>query len=160
MLAECVPKLLGTPAITLVQGQHVVHQLGLAGPTRMMGRPAAILQALDAFQLIARQPLVADVPADAEGRANPGHHCPFFPRHQYKTHPLFHAAGLSPRHRQTLLPSIENLSAMYPVQTVSYVSGPYPLLTSPPSGGEEYEVRYGSKEEIPNGNHRFTGPRL
>jgi hypothetical protein len=105
----------------------------------LVRRPAAILQALNTFGLVPPQPDIPRLTTDACLGTDLGHHRPFLLRSQYKPHPFVHDAGLFPRHRQTLLPSIENLSAMYPVHSVSYLSGPYPHLTSPPSGGEEHE---------------------
>src|SRR5580704_13535498 len=133
-LAKLVPPLLGAPAIMRAQRQYIVHQLRLTRPAMFVRRPAAVLQTLHAFALIPPQQPVPRLTTDAGLRTQLRHHRPFLLRRQHKPHPLFHDAGLFPRHRQALLPSIENLSTMYPVQTVSYLSGPYPHLTSPPRG--------------------------
>src|SRR5882672_8213192 len=151
-LTELVAQLLGTPAVVLAQRQHIVHQLGLSRAAVMMRSPAAILQTLDPFRVEARQQPVPGVSADAVLRADLRHHRPFFSRRNHKTHPFVHDTGLFPRHRQNLLPSIENLSAMYPVHSVSYLSGPYPHLASPPGGGEEHE---GGETEDHRSTSRF-----
>src|SRR5258708_14365659 len=150
-LSQLAPKLLRTPAVALVQCQDRAHQLALARTAVMVRCPAAVLQPVNPFQLVALQPLVASVAADPEGAAHPRHHRPFFRRRKHKAHPLLHGTGLFPRHRQTLLPSIENLSAMYPVHSVSNLSGPYPHPSSPPSGGEEKERT--AKRMLPHTNN-------
>src|SRR6185369_10893885 len=103
-------------------------------------RPIAILQPLHTFGCVPMPPFVTRLPADPSFRAQTRHHRPFFLRRHHKPQAFFHDAGLSPRHRQILPPTIENLSTMYPVPFVRDVSGPYPLLASPPSGGEEREL--------------------
>ena len=126
-LPKLVPQLLGAPAIVSTQRQYIVHQLRLTRSAMLVRRPAAVLQTLHPFALVPPQQRVPRLAADPGLRTQLLHHRPFLLRRQHKPHPLFHDAGLFPRHRQALLPSIETCQPCIR----SKLSGIYPSVPSP-----------------------------
>ena len=72
---------------------------------------------------IARQPFVAGLAADPELGAKLAHHRVVLARRNHKSHSLVHRAGLSPRHRRGPPRRAIDLSTIYPVQSVSDLTG-------------------------------------
>ena len=123
-LGKLAAKLLGTPrGLALAQAQSRRHQLLLARSAMAVRRPAAVFQPLEALGPITLKPLIAGLAADPELDAELAHHRLLLARRRHKSHLLIHHPGLSPRHRQDPPRRALDLSAMYPVQSVSDLIG-------------------------------------
>ncbi len=86
-----------------------------------------------ALQTIALEPLVAGLAADLVALAKL-RHCPLVRSAiDNETHPLVHRAALSPEHR-LVLPADRELSPIFPVRSVTYLSGPNNPPPSPTRG--------------------------
>ena len=122
--AKLLAQLLGTPGgMTLAQRQSRRHQFLITRPAMVDGRAAALLQPLRALSPIPPKPFVAGLPADPELGADLAHHRLVLARRNNKSHPFVHRAGLTPRHRRGPPRRAIDLSTMYPVQSVSDLTG-------------------------------------
>ncbi len=136
-LGKLAAKLLGTPrGLALAQAQSRRHQLLLARSAMAVRRPAAVFQPLEALGPITLKPLIAGLAADPELDAELAHHRLLLARRRHKSHLLIHHPGLSPRHRQDPPRRALDLSAMYPVQSVSDLIGSNKGVLLPPLWGK------------------------
>ena len=123
-LAELPAQLLGAPGgIAFAQRQQRRDQRLVAGPPMAARRPAALAQSFRAFRPIAPQPFVAGLPADPELGADLAHHRLVVARRDDKSHSLIHRTGLAPWHRRGPPRRAKDLSTIYPVQSVSDLTG-------------------------------------
>ena len=113
------------------QHQDRLSHLRRHPPAVVMRRPRPIIQPLGTAGPIALKPFVAGLAADPEGLAQPGHRRFISQTGRHKGNTLVHGTGLFPRHRPPPGQCID-LSPMYPVCRVTYLSGPDPGHAPPP----------------------------
>src|SRR5439155_23184254 len=110
---------------------HRFLHLGL--PTMAMGRSRALPKTFISLSLVAAHQLTTPLPADAKMLAQCCHR-PFATQpFGHETKLLIGHAGLLKRHRQGPPCRSGNLSTIYPVQSVSYLSGSDPSDSPPPT---------------------------
>src|SRR5271157_4707534 len=95
--------------------------------------PRPLRQARRPFRFITPEPLAAGIPADLVALTKL-RHCPLVRSAiDNETHPLVHRTALSPGHR-LVLPADRELSPIFPVRSVTYLSGPNTTTPSPARG--------------------------
>src|SRR5208282_1935539 len=122
------------PSRTLAPQTHDRLRQMLRRRTAVRRRSARPLgQSRRPFRFIALEPLVAGLAADLVALAKL-RHCPRVRSAiDNETHPLVHRTALSPGHR-LVLPADRELSPIFPVRSVTYLSGPNKVSPSPRSG--------------------------
>ena len=136
-LDQLAAQLLGAKRrIALAQRQRRLDSRLVARLPMHERRATALLQPLEALRLMARKPFVAGLAADPERGANLAHRCLVIARRQHKTHPFIHRPGLSPRHQRGLPRRSNDLSTIYPVQSVSDLIRSNTTLPLPMKMGE------------------------
>src|SRR5208283_5900095 len=97
---------------------------------------------------ITPEPLVAGIPADLVALTKL-RHCPLVrSAFDNETHPLVHRTALSPGHRP-VLPADRELSPIFPVRSVTYLSGPNSAPPSPLRGEGDARLMWRAQRDPP-----------
>ena len=102
-------------------------------PSVRLRRPRAIGQPRRRIRVVAIHPLVGGLSTDLIALRQLRHRPLVSQPLRNKRHALIHGARLRPRHSSSLADCPSNLSPMYPVYSVTYVSGSDPPSPQPPA---------------------------
>src|SRR5262249_24207644 len=118
------------------QSQHRLHHGNVMRLAVLQRRVRALRQTRGALRDIPAEPLVASLPADPVLPAQHRHLILARQNPSDKLYSLVHLTGRSPRHRQVPPAGSSNLSPIQPVNSVTYLLGPYTLPSPPLRAGE------------------------
>src|SRR6516225_4897447 len=125
-LNQLHPQLLRSPVRpALAQSQYRLHHGEVVRLTVLKRRVRARRQTRGAFRDVPAGPLVAGLPADPVLSAQHRHLILARQNPSDKLHSLVHLTGRFPRHRQVPPAGSSNLSPIHPVNSVTYLPGPY-----------------------------------
>src|SRR5215813_7156691 len=137
VLGQLHPQLLWPPVWpALAQSQHRLHHGNVMRLAVLQRRVRALRQTRGALRDIPAEPLVAGLSADPILPAQHRHLILARQNPSDKLYSLVHLTGRSPRHRQVPPAGSSNLSPIQPVNSVTYLLGPYTLPNPPPHAGE------------------------